>query len=320
MLKLLAVVMLWAIGLVLLVLDYSWPFRGDFSYAQFWLGILFCMIPALFLILDNDFSRRSKVFVLFTWGITLYLLKVLRSPNFLNFQDEILHFQTLKLIYESGTLAINPTIFKVSMYYPGLELLAVSLKSITNLSLFHTAILSIGLIHSLLPIFIFFFFERITSIRVAALGAFIYSGSASYATFLSYFSYGTLGMFLVAFLAFLILKKSYKANSTLFVSCLVLLTLPTLVITHHFSSYMFLLFLIVLVFVQFYKNAIQKESIDRKSYLNLALVTATFIFGWLIYVATISINYLGGILTDRIMKILKFSIFEGQRELFWKFL
>ena len=317
--RLLALGILWAIGAVLLVLDYHWVFREGLSYAQFWLGILFCMIPAFFLILDNNFSREGKVFVLFMWGITLYFPKVLRSPDFLNFQDEILHFQTSKLIYESGTLNINPTIFPVSMYYPGLELLAVSMKSITNLSLFSTAILLVGLIHSLLLVFIFLLFEKITSsTQIAALGALIYTSNLNYFTFSSFFSYESLGIFLAALLALLLSEKSYKANDTLFFSFLSLLTLSALVITHHFSSYMVLLFLIILVLVRFCKNLVSKRSIDKKSYLNFTLLTATLIFGWVMYVASISVEYLGGILTDRIKRIVEFSIFTGNRELFWQ--
>jgi len=319
MTRLLALGTSWAIGIVLLVSNYYWPFRGGLSYAQFWLGILFCMIPASFLILGNAFSRGSKALVLFVWGVTLYLPKVLRTPEFFINRDELSHFQTLKLIYESGSLNINHTVFKASIYYPGLELLTVSLKSITNLSLFSTGILLIGFIHSLSLVFIFLLFEKITSsTRIAALGAFLYTANTGFTYFGCLFSYESLGIFLVVLLLFLISKGLHEMNSMRILSSLSLIVVSALVITHHFSSYMLLLFLIILILVQFYKNVISKKSIDKKSYLNFALLTATLIFGWLIYVATISIEYLGGILTDRLYNILKFSIFEGQRQLFWQ--
>lgn len=308
---------LWAIGITFLVFDYGSQFRGNLSYVQFWLGILFCMIPAFFLLLDNAFSWRGKVFVLFMWGTTLYVPKVLRSPNFLNFQDEILHFQTLKLIYESGTLGINPTIFKISMYYPGLELLAVSLKSVTTLSLFSTAILLIGLIHSLLPVFIFLILKKIASSdRIAALGAFIFTSNPRYFFFHSSFGYESLGIFFVALLVFLITKKAYEANNALFFSCLSLVVLPALAITHHFSSDMFLLFLIILILLQFYKNVISEKSTMEKLHIHFVLLAATFIFAWQTYCATISINYFQGLLTYRIDRILNFLIFGEQRALF----
>ena len=122
---------LWVIGIVLLFQSYSNPFQGSNSFILFWISILLCMIPAFILLLDNSLSWKGKIFVLFIWGITMYLPKILRSPTFLNFQDEILHIQTLQLIQESGTLSINPTIFPIGMYYPGLQLATFPLTAIT---------------------------------------------------------------------------------------------------------------------------------------------------------------------------------------------
>ncbi|EMR74266.1 hypothetical protein MCGE09_00426 [Thaumarchaeota archaeon SCGC AB-539-E09] len=310
---------LWLFGILLLVLDYLIPFRGALSYTQFWTGILLCMISALILLLDNDFSCRGKVFVLFNWGATLYLPKVLRSPFFLNLQDELLHFQTLKLIYESGTLNITPTIFEVSKYYPGLELLTLPIKLVTNLSLFHTAILLIGFIQSLLPVFIFLIFKNITlSERISALGAFIFTSNTSFFCLDSMFSYESLGIFFVVVLLLLIFKTSCTTEFQLFFSFLSLIVVTSLIITHHFSSYMFLSFSIILVAVQYYKNTTNKAITGYKSHIRFTLLTIISISAWLTYVATITINYLGGIFIDRIKHIVSFSILGEKRELFWQ--
>jgi hypothetical protein len=297
---------LWVIGTAFLVLDYCSPFQANLSYAQFWVGILFCMIPAIFLLLDNVFSWRGKVFVLFIWGATLYLPKVLRSPYFFNFQDEIWHFQTLKLIYESGSLAINPTMLKISMYYPGLELLAVSLKSVTGLSLFSTAILQIGLIHSLAPVFIFLIYKRIASSdRIAAIGAFVFTCNPGYIFFDSLFSYESLGILFVATLVFLV-SEAHKAEKGLLFSCLSLVVLSGLVITHHFSAYMFLIFLAILATVRFYENVISKKSAPEKSFIYFVLLAATFVCAWQVYGAPITLEYFTGLLTYRIDHTLRF--------------
>ena len=307
---------LWVIGTIILVLDYFSPFRGGVSYAQFWVGILFCMIPAIFLLLDDAFSWRGKAFVLFIWGATLYLPKVLRSPFFFNFQDEIMQFQTLKLIYESGTVAINPTISGIFMEYPGLEILDVSLKSVTGLSLFSTGVLLIGLIHSLAPVFIFLTFKRITtSDRLAAIGAFVFTCNPSYFFFDSLFSYESLGILFVVILVFLV-SVSYSAQKRLLFSCLSLVVMSGLVITHHFSSYMFLLFLAILVIVQFYEKVISKKIVEKKSFAYFLILTATFVFVWQVYGAPTTLEYFSSLLTYRIDHILGFFTSGAQRVLF----
>jgi hypothetical protein len=306
---------LWLVGIAILFSDYDQPFQGGLSYGQFWLGILFCMIPVLYLLLDNAFPWRGKMLVLFIWGTTLYLPKVLRSPYFFNFQDEIMHFQNLKLIYEGGTLAINPTIFSISTYYPGLELLAVSLKSATGLSLFSTAILLIGLVHSLVPVFIFLAFKRIASSdRIAAIGAFVFTCNTSYIFFDSLFSYESLGILFVAILVFLVLE-TYKERARLF-SCLIPLVLFALVVTHHFSSYWFLIFLVILVIVQFCDNVIGKKIAPDKSFAYFLLLTAVIVFSWQIYGAPITLEYFSGLFTNRLNNILSFFTSGAQRVLF----
>ncbi|MGD0644633.1 MAG: hypothetical protein ABSA75_06985 [Candidatus Bathyarchaeia archaeon] len=314
---------LWAIGTTLLVLDYLSPFQASISNAQFWVGILFCMIPALFLLLDNTFSWRVKAFVLFIWGSTLYLPNVLRSPYFFNFQDAIYHFQTLQLIYQTHTLAINSTVPQISISYPGLELLGVALKSVTGLPLFSTAILLIGLVHSLEPVLIFLIIKRITSSdRVAAIGGFIFTCNLSYIFFDSLFSYESLGILFVIILVFLVseifkAEKRWRAPSRTFL-LLSLVVLSGLVITHHFSAYMFLIFLAVLVIVQFSENFISKKRVAEKSFIYFLLLAATIVFAWQIYGAPITFEYLHGILANYINSFLKFFApgGSGQRALF----
>jgi hypothetical protein len=304
---------LWLIGIAILFLDYSQPFRGGLSYGQFWLGILFCMIPAIFLLLDEAFSSGGKVLVLFIWGVTLYLIKVLRSPNFFNFGDEIVHFAALKLIHERATLAIDPTIPKIFAQYPGLELLTNSLKSFTGLSLFSTAILLIGILHSLQPVFIFLAFRQISSSnRIAAIGAFVFTCNPSYIFFDSLFSYESLGILFVTILVFLV-SKAYNAcarEKTLLL-CLSLVVLSGLVITHPFSSYMFLIFLIVLVVVQF------REDVTRpRALIYFALLAATIVCAWQVYGAPITLEYFSKLVIYRIDHILGFFATGPQRVLF----
>jgi len=304
----------WAIGVVLLFSDYAKPFQANLSDAQFWLGILFCMVPTFFLLLDETISANWKVVILLMWGTLSYLPKILRSPNIFG-GDEVKHFQTAKLIYENGNLDIQQllTVSEIPSYYPGLELITVSSRLVTGLPLSSIAILLIGFIHSLLPVLVFLILKNVSSNRIAAIGAFIYTGNSHYFFFDSMFSYEVLGIFFVLYLLFLISRKTFMPNNLRSFSCLSLIALSVLVFTHHLSSFMFLLFAFVLVVIQYRKRI---TSIDESLHLHFAILAAILVFSWMMFVATIAFDFYKGILATRLEHIVKSALFTEQRVLF----
>jgi len=97
-------------------------------------------------------------------------------------------------------------------------------------------------------------------------------------------------------------------------SILAIITLLALVITHHLSSYMFLIYSLILLINYYTLDRLKNE--ESKRCLNAFIVLAgVFVFGWLIYVAMGStLSYLTLGFKDRILAILQLSIFGGEGE------
>lgn len=310
--KPLALSVLATLGVLLLAITYYLAYDGNFYNSLFWISVLLFSIPIFLIILDENVPQNHKILLLFLFGTILYIMRILPSTIHFHFGDELAHFETAKLIYEAGTLDVA-THFEISKYYPGLGLLTVSLKYLTNLDIFPVAKILIGVIHSFVVVFIYLFFKEVSlSERIAAIGAFIYATNPLYIFFHAVYSYESLGILFVVVLLYLISKMSFKSGS-IFLSLLAIVILPALVITHHLSSYMFLLFMVFLAIIQSYKNLRQKSEGSKKSYLTFTFLTGTLILGWMVYVATIAINYLFGTFTDRLSKIFELSLFGGEK-------
>lgn len=307
--KLLILTIFISIGIVLLGITYFLAYKGNFQNFLFWMSILLISIPVFIIVLDEDFTCNNKIIILFIFGSILYVIRILPSTINFHFGDEVYTFATTKLIYEAGSIDVTPYP-EITKYYPGLEILTIYLKYFTNLDLFTVAKILIGIIHSFVLVFVFLFLREIgVSERLAAIGTFIYSTNPIYIFFHSLYSYESLGIFFVTLLLYIISRLSIKGKSMNLV-LLALIAIFALVISHHLSSLMFLLFLILMVFIQVYKKHYYYAS---KWHYTLVFLTITLIFGWMVYLATITITYLTDNFISRFMKIFELSFLGGEK-------
>ena len=291
------------LGITLLGVTYYLAYEGNFYDDMFWMSILFIGFPTFLVVSDRHVNKNYKVLFLFLFGSILYIMRILPSTVNFHFQDELFTYETTELIYENGTLDIQ-THFDISRYYPGLELLTIFLKYLTGMEIFPVAKILIGIIHSMVLVFIFLFLNEISSTRVAAIGTFIYSTNPLYVFFDALFSYESLGIFFVVFLLYMISKNILRNNALL-----PILVLGALVITHHLSSFMFLLFILLLIIIKNYNGLRQYTlNIDYLAFLSVVLI-----FGWMVYVATVVINYLIDNFVGRFIKIFELSLFGGEK-------
>lgn len=293
-------------GIILLTLDYYFAYNGiDFSNEIFWLSIIISAIVLLQIVYFR--STNLKIIFLLVAGFILSLPNTLRSPEFSIFVDEIIHMQTTKLIYEYGTLNIENTFLAVSKNYPGIELLAVSLSNLTGLPIFYSGKIIVILIHSSILLLIFFMFKQLVDENFAYLGSLIYVTNPRYAFFDAIFGYETLGIILVILMIYLLVRhvKYPNAGNILLITILIF----AVTITHHFSSYMLLLFMILYTLYEL-KNRIFLSK--------LTIVLAVVILSWIIYIAIDStVTYYGNIFTEKLKNIIDLTLFEdtGQRKL-----
>ena len=123
--KPLALSVLATLGVLLLAIIYYLSYEGKFYNNLFWISVLLFSIPIFLIILDENIPQNHKILLLFLFGLLLYVMRTLPSTIHFHFGDELAHFETVRLIYETGTLDVA-THFEISKYYPGLELLTVS--------------------------------------------------------------------------------------------------------------------------------------------------------------------------------------------------
>lgn len=300
-----------SIGIWLLGWTYFMAYKGSFYNNLFWTSMILIGLLTYLIIIDKP--EKYKIVYLFIFGTIIYMLNILPSPIHFQFYDELATYETVKLIYTNGNLLNIITHFEMPKYYPGLGILAVIFKTTINLDFFTTARILIGTIHSFLLIFLYLFLKKVSfSERIASIGTFIYATNPLYVYFHSMFSYESLGIFFGICLLYLISKKSLSSSieNSLSYKIVIIIVIASLTITHHLSSLMILLFMILLVTVR-YKNYLIKSY--KNFHTNVTFLTAGFIFIWMTYIATAVIRYLYGHFIDNFKKIFELSLLGGHK-------
>lgn len=301
--------LLWMIGALLVIYTYFLLHTKLIFYdLLFWAGILLSGVCTYFII-TGETKTTLKLIFLFLFGFVLYLPNLLSRTDNFSFVDEFIHYQTTLLIYETGSLDITSTNpFHVFKYYPGLEIFTVFLKNITGDSIFKSGRMIIAIIHSFTAIFLYLFFKNISSVKIACLGAFAYFFNFQYIYLHTFFSYESVGLPLLVLFFFVVSYLNLRTNS-IKIALIQIILLTAIVITHHFSSYMLLLFLTVLLIINVVYDYLNIKIYEGKIH-KLTLLTATLIFGWILYVATVTLNYYNYMFKDAVKGVLKLSLFE----------
>lgn len=308
-LKLKILTLFLSIGIWLLGWTYFMAYNGSFNNSLFWTSVIIIGLAIFLIIIDEDIAQKYKIIYLFIFGTIIYILNILPSSIHFNFYDELATYETAKLIYENGNLNII-THFEMPKYYPGLGLLTVLLKMVTNLDIFTTARILIGVAHSFILIFLYFFLKDVSlSERAAAIGTFIYATNPLYVYFHSLFSYESIGIFFGIFLLYLTSKISFGGKSVSY-SIAIMITMFALTISHHLSSLLVFSFMVLLMIVVRYQVK-STQSFLQRFHSNITFLTFVSIFIWMTYVATVGISYLYGHLVDRFRRIFELSLFGG---------
>lgn len=315
---------LWACGIIITAMTYHHAYSGPFDFEFFWMGILLSGLSLVRLILYDQIRRQYRLIILFILGLTFYLPIIFWSPNYFHFGDEILHYTTSRLIQEQGNLDIDVN-FDIAKFYPGISLTTVFLSEFSDTSIFFSGKLLIGIIHSMILIFMYLFFERVVqSERIPIIGAVIYAINSRYVLFDGFFSYESMALPLMVLTLFIFSKYMIDSEKMVpvkksYFRILGVVSISALVITHHFTSYMLLLFMIMISLIVHRSKLIQYK---KDIYIATSL-TFVLIFGWMIYNATTGFNYFGRFIRRSFTDILKMISTESteqiiQREPYWQ--
>lgn len=302
---------IWTIGVFLVSLTYLLLHKNLIFYDLiFWSGILLSGLSTYAIISNSDNKTGTKLIFLFLFGFVLYIPRVLFSPDHFHIYDDLIHYQSTMLTYETGNIDTQST-FTISKYYPTLEIVTVIFKNMTGGSILSSGLIIVGIAHSFTAIFLYLFFRNIcskNSEKIASIGTFAYFFSSSYVQFDTYFSYESIGLPLLAACLFTISLSTVNEhmNNISKITFIQLILIIGVTITHHFSSYMLLSFMIVLLI----NKTVIKESENYKRISTITLLIFSIIFAWTIYVAKTVLTYYNGIIGNAIKGVLSLSMFN----------
>ncbi len=292
-------------GFMILIHNYYMAYKGTILFVEFWLGIIVATVSVIIIITKVRKSNIILIF-LFLYGLLLYSTFFLRSPDFLYFQDEMIHWQATNLILDSGTTNGIATIQPLDKWYPGLSIFASVIVNVLGTPLINVARILTILTHSSILIFLFLFVHNISHNRkISAMAALLYCANPEYIFFDSAFSYESLAIALYVLILFLVSKKI--KNQTISMSILIIISLFALAITHHVTSMVMIVFLIILLINKYL------FSLNRiNSLYYLVGIGFCFVASWIIYNANDAVCYLNGVLTARIQSFINTVIFETE--------
>lgn len=280
-----------SLGILLTAFAYSFSIYMGVDEENFlWLGLLVIFVPPFIRLISPIASRIERIYLLCVVDLSIYLVKVILSPNQFSFFDEYLHWRTVDDIIRSGHLfSLNP-LLPVSSLYPALEIITSSFSALSGLNTFTSALIVIGVTRILIILSLFMLFEQITkSSRVAAIATMLYMCSPNFFVFDSLFIYESLAMPLGAFMLFLLARMETVGRRGRWLLLAAWLTLGVLVTAHHVSEFFFVGLLILWAILHKFPHIVPMF----KSHLaKTALLGILFSVAWVVFVATPVIGYL----------------------------
>jgi hypothetical protein len=304
-----AVTLLAATGLLLVALGNDAGQKGSSGLQLlFWLGLVLIYAPIAFRLLSVSATREERLGLALTLGLTLFLVKVLRSPiGFVRF-DELGWWRATHEVLGSGdAFAHNPIVISTAGF-PGLSTVTAAIVQVTGLSVFHAGLILIGTARIVLILALFLFFERIIgSARAAGIGVAVYACNPSFLYFDAQFGYESLALAVATAMLLASLRWSdhseRRAPASLPGTAAVLLVLACLLtITHHMTSLALLVFFLAWSGVML--TVSRRRGVERgRGLLDgpglPALALGVPVVLWLILVAGgVTVAELGGVFSD----------------------
>lgn len=281
-----------AVGLLLIAIANRASRTGQgWSEPLFWLALGLIYGPVAFRMALGNAGRRETIGLVGLLGLGLFLVKILHSPVAYTFNDEFLHWRTADDIARTGHLFIKNPLLPVSSYYPGLEIATNALASTGAMSFYGAGIVLIGAARLMFVLSLFLTYEKIGgSTKVAGIGALIYMANPNFVYFNADFSYESLSLPLLGLVIMIAVNHfTGPLARRRELILLGLLALAGVLTSHHITSFALTAFLLLWAAIHFLRH----DGQFRFSPGVLALAALAGCVGWMLSVATITLEYLG---------------------------
>lgn len=281
----------------------------------FWIAMALLIVPVALRLASAEPIRSERIGLILLLGMSLYLVKVMYSPVTFTFPDELSHLRNVNEILETHSLFQENPVQAVTARYPGLPIITSTLVSLSGISTFTAGILVIGATRLILFLALFLLYEQVSrSAHVASLAVLIYMANPNFLFWTAEYAYEPLAHPLVILVLLAVAKREVASDRRQYIAWTVVAVaaLLTVVITHHMSSYILTGLLCALTV--FYAIRSRGKQWGPWDLALLALIVTSL---WLIFVASLTINYLGPVFLKAIRSV--FSLItqeEKARELF----
>lgn len=311
-------------GLLVVSISYTGArIEAWWAVPLYWAGMTLMVFPLIFNLTANSLSRIEYLSIIVIITVGLYMIKIMHSPLFFTFPDELQHWRTASDILRTNELFNENSILTISPLFPGLEIAVLSIVATTGLSIFAAATLLLLLARVLLTVVLFAMYERAsTSAQVAALATLVYMANPNYLYFGSQFAYETLAIPLAGVVLLAVMERHGRGSGDagmVWVTAAIVTGTLAVVSTHHLSSYALTGFLLlVTVSVALDRMRRRAGAFTRPgSTLLLSLVAS---MAWLVYIGSLVVGYLAPNLFTGVTELLKLMSGElTNRELFRDF-
>lgn len=311
-----------ALGLLLIQASYT-ASRSAENWAEpiFWAGFVLIIVPGLVHVALAGLGRGERQAVLVVIALGLFGVKVLYSPVYFSFGDELQHLRSAQDLLATGRLFAQNPILPVSPSFPGFESVTSAVVSLSGLSIFVAGMLVVGTAKIVGILALFALYELLTgSPRIASLGVLLYASNPHFVFFDSQFAYESLGIPLVAFTLVAIARHTLHSDQDHLTTVprslvpLSLLGICAVVVTHHVSAYVLLVILATWSVVSLLNTSWEVQS-GRLTAMTAFTIAA--ILGWTWFVASNTLDYLAGPLRNGLENLA--ALISGEaaaRELF----
>lgn len=290
-------------GLMLVAIAFTWS-RAARAGAEplFWGGLAVLVIPVTVRLAMVDVRRRERIGLVILLGLTLYLVKVMHSPVAFTFPDEMNQIYNTNQILQGRHLFHPNFLLPATPLYPGIATVTSAFAAISGLPVFTAGVVVMAGARLVLILALYLLYEVLSgSSRLAGIAAVLYMGNSNFIYYIAESSYESLALSLAVLFLFIVARRQQEAEAgnQLGLTVAALLSLGAVVISHHMTAYAVVAFMVAVATVYHMLHKGQGREL-----WGIALIALVATLGWLVYVATLTLNYLSPVFLGTVRALL----------------
>src|SRR5215469_6734378 len=287
-------------------------------------GLTFIVAPCAWRLTGTTATRNERVWVSVVLGLGLLAAYVFRSPLIFDNFDELAHGATLTRLLDSRALFQPNPILPVSPFYPGIELVTIAARWLTDLPLLIDQMVVLVLARIVVILCVFLIVERAChSSRAGGIGVLVYAANPEFYSLGAQYGYQTLALaFAVAAVYLLLVTIDASRPKRWRLFALALISIAGMVVSHHVTAWLTIGFLVVWAAgLRFIIDPPGRPAILAKQQSRIvgvaALVGVVLVGVWTAFLGPVLTRYIGPILQagDRGVTAM-LSDLHGDRKLF----